>query len=750
MLHALWIGIRHNSHLRACLLLFLFALVPLTLLSQSEKMSLLNDALHKAILAGNAEETGKLLENGANPNAKDARGVRPLTKAIRVQNLEIMNRLMRAGAQVQRADVQSTQSDPKKQQLLLFYQQNQEKEKKESTGVISAVQSNNLGALKNALGDGGSMDARSADGKTALLIAIERGNSRIANFLIESGADINLADHDNMTPLRRAIQVKHLQLISQLLKHSAIVTDEDIASTNDVTIRQQLREAQSKRKSGEPAPNEIPIQLNLTFNTMDEYTDMLLPLQMLRNPGILLMEQKSITSAPQRYTPLSVRNDAREDPGFVNMMTYTLIPVPQLNPDHFTLFLAFMIDPRAVYHTTLLSIGLEEEWFTLRKEKTNLSLSLFGNEPVDIPLQAKSGIWCRLIVSFNLKERQICFNLNGKFKVLRIGRNDEERYSAICKKMDASQKCIKFYSIYPHEIPQNIRNDIPQPYQPAPRVMFHGQYDRILVGDRALPEEFVKTEKFKLLHAPQAPVESIQTRAMLTQQILDLCAREEIGEDDLAFLKGKYNRTIELGNLLPPQEPDKRIYQDAGGTLLTAAILKKNHKLLQTLLANGAKPNRIDVQGRTPLHYAVIQDDMEAVKILLDNGADINLAGRKTYRTPFLEMCMRATDLKMAHLLLDRGANPNVVDIDRMSPVNYAIRTRQDKLLKLLIDKKVDLRLDNAILPLDLIFDDPNLMTDEKLILYLLDNGAEATSSHSKKAKGQSLKKKLRAATRGK
>ncbi|KAK7789113.1 hypothetical protein R5R35_010858 [Gryllus longicercus] len=43
---------------------------------------------------------------------------------------------------------------------------------------------------------------------------------------------------------------------------------------------------------------------------------------------------------------------------------------------------------------------------------------------------------------------------------------------------------------------------------------------------------------------------------------------------------------------------------------------------LAELLDAGADPNQMDRQGRTPLHYAVIGNDVECVYLLVATGAD--------------------------------------------------------------------------------------------------------------------------------
>ena len=69
---------------------------------------------------------------------------------------------------------------------------------------------------------------------------------------------------------------------------------------------------------------------------------------------------------------------------------------------------------------------------------------------------------------------------------------------------------------------------------------------------------------------------------------------------------------------------------------------------VQLLLQEGADPNKKDVNGNTPLHIAVISNQLGIVTMLIKGGADL-LASDKTHRTPLdaarsrLEIIRRST-----------------------------------------------------------------------------------------------------------
>jgi ankyrin repeat protein len=73
-------------------------------------------------------------------------------------------------------------------------------------------------------------------------------------------------------------------------------------------------------------------------------------------------------------------------------------------------------------------------------------------------------------------------------------------------------------------------------------------------------------------------------------------------------------------------------YQDhAGFPSLVAALSSgrsDKNEILKLLLKNGADVGQRGVNDWTPLHYAVVERDLEAVKVLLAHGADSQLRTR--------------------------------------------------------------------------------------------------------------------------
>ncbi len=140
--------------------------------------------LHEAALAGDAELAAVLIRLGADPDAKEAEGHTPLYRA---STGEVARVLLSAGAA---ADVASgpTQGAPLHQAA--------------RRGCVS---------IAEALLDlGATIDVRDAKGQTPLRRAVNCRHLQVVRLLVRRGADPHAADHRGVTPLdvARTIEIK--------------------------------------------------------------------------------------------------------------------------------------------------------------------------------------------------------------------------------------------------------------------------------------------------------------------------------------------------------------------------------------------------------------------------------------------------------------------------------------------------------------------------------------------------------------
>ncbi|MFT8322892.1 MAG: M48 family metallopeptidase [Bacillus sp. (in: firmicutes)] len=98
--------------------------------------------------------------------------------------------------------------------------------------------------------------------------------------------------------------------------------------------------------------------------------------------------------------------------------------------------------------------------------------------------------------------------------------------------------------------------------------------------------------------------------------------------------------------------------------------------------------NELDIDGATPLHYAVNSFDADAVQYLLENGANPNIQDEYLDSTPLHDAVYNYDgDTEIISLLLENGADIKVEDVDGFSALDYAKETGDSKLIQLLNSK---------------------------------------------------------------
>lgn len=80
------------------------------------------------------------------------------------------------------------------------------------TPLMFATREGNLEMAQLLIEAGADLDTVSADGKTALALAIFNGHYEVASFLIDSGVDVNQADAQRFTPLFWAVDRRNMEL----------------------------------------------------------------------------------------------------------------------------------------------------------------------------------------------------------------------------------------------------------------------------------------------------------------------------------------------------------------------------------------------------------------------------------------------------------------------------------------------------------------------------------------------------------
>ena len=160
-------------------------------------------ALHAATQQGKVAVVDALIAAGCQVEAEGSQGIRACYIAAELNQVEVLRRLIRAGADVNRAASHSLGSRP--------------------LGVAAAV--GNAAVIDCLLAAGALVDARCSDGGTALVAGSQEGKLEAVRSLIRGGANVNLISISpigySVTALMQASKYNHPSVVETLLEAGA-------------------------------------------------------------------------------------------------------------------------------------------------------------------------------------------------------------------------------------------------------------------------------------------------------------------------------------------------------------------------------------------------------------------------------------------------------------------------------------------------------------------------------------------------
>lgn len=169
--------------------------------------------------------------------------------------------------------------------------------------------------------------------------------------------------------------------------------------------------------------------------------------------------------------------------------------------------------------------------------------------------------------------------------------------------------------------------------------------------------------------------------------IKDLAQELKKENQNLAKLKTSIKQSVKL-----KVDLNSRIYK--GRTLMHYAVLGNNSGVISLLAKSGVNANVCDDNYNTPLHAAVEHNSYYAILELLKlDNIDINALGEFD-QTP-LHRAVVMGNLDVIKLLIEKGADPLMVDEKNESPLDYAKDEGDEKIINYLTKIQNNERKDN-------------------------------------------------------
>jgi uncharacterized protein len=139
-------------------------------------------------------------------------------------------------------------------------------------------------------------------------------------------------------------------------------------------------------------------------------------------------------------------------------------------------------------------------------------------------------------------------------------------------------------------------------------------------------------------------------------------------------------------------------------SVFEAAAFGRLERLRQILDEDPAQANAFSGDGFTALHLAIFGGQEEAIRVLLDRGADPNaLSTSEIAKVPPLGTAAFVRSNALASLLLDAGADPNGRGEGGFTALHSAAQNEDEELGRLLLDRGADpsLAADDGRRPVD-------------------------------------------------
>ncbi|XP_034947304.1 alpha-latroinsectotoxin-Lt1a-like [Chelonus insularis] len=114
-------------------------------------------------------------------------------------------------------------------------------------------------------------------------------------------------------------------------------------------------------------------------------------------------------------------------------------------------------------------------------------------------------------------------------------------------------------------------------------------------------------------------------------------------------------------------------------------------KVIHALLKKGANINFQDSQGHTPLHYAVISDNIEFAQTLLEFNADVTIQDKLGKNV--LHLACQYSNNQCTSVLLNFNIDINAVDIEKRTALHMAVKAQNYSAVQLILKKNPNINM---------------------------------------------------------
>ncbi|KEZ43254.1 Uncharacterized protein SAPIO_CDS4950 [Scedosporium apiospermum] len=472
---------------------------------------------------------------------------------------------------------------------------------------------------------------------TPLITAVESGNLEMVKVLIKSGADPNFRPNSEKSPLGQAIQLLHAPLVRYLLDHGAIVSaavSSDIASIARRPTPEIISMLEGARAPGETTfydilsaasdSNIFSVFLS-THNVSEEMALLALRLAITRNMSgeVLCLIQHGPLRGCDEALRQVIEHGLQHLPNEKVKLFVKLLIQEGAHPDVFEL-LQEMLD-NYKWDDGLANILID----------TGFDLQLNGPRLVECALACGCHDAASLLI-----DRGTCINSYGDHLT---------PFQAVALK--GKPVLLGYLAAQGAKINQKAYPNKGFTALQAASLGKSVEKVKFLVGLGAD------------LHAP--PAKTGGTTALEAAVHPARSVFEHIDEDEDKFYYKSDHAAVEIFRFLLKKGASVNRPGSSDGPLLHDIIERRLTSLLKEALDAGARPDQwwstgyYSRKNRTPIQLAAERGDLEAVKLLIGAGGDINSPAHPDYGRTALQAAAASQKvaMEMIRFLLSQGAD---------------------------------------------------------------------------------------------
>ncbi|PRM96231.1 ankyrin repeat domain-containing protein [Aliarcobacter cryaerophilus] len=603
--------------------------------------------LHYAVKENNIEVVKILLKMFVNINAKDKDSWTPLHWASRNNHIELVKVLIKAKANL---NEKATYYDDKEGFSGI-------------TPLFDSIFKNNWEVAKLLIEAGSDVNlAKETDLKYTPLLLItsqKEPSLDIFNMLIKAGADINAKDKNSWTPLHWASRNNHIELVKVLIKakanlnekatygddkegFSAITPLYDSITQNHLEIAKLLIEAGA--------------DVNIARETDLKYTPLLF-ITSQKEPSLdifnMLIKAGADINAKDKnsWTPLHWASGNNH----IELVKVLIKAKANLNEKA-----TYSNDEEGFSAITPLYASITQNNWEIAK------LLIETGADVNLGIETGNRYTPLLLISSEEETNIDIFNM-----LIKAGTD----INAIDKYLFTPLHCA------------SIRN--------------HIELVKVLI--KAGADINAKDEdSWTPLHYA-VKNNHIEIANLLIEAGADVNIASDTGDKltPLLLISAQIDPSIDIFNMLIKAGSDINVKDKNSWTPLHWASRNNHIELVKVLIKAKAKLNekatygddKEGFSGITPLYDSITKNNWEIAKLLIETGADVNIARETDLKyTPLLLITsQKEPSLDIFNMLIKAGADINAKDKNSWTPLHWASRKNHIELVKVLIKAKANL-----------------------------------------------------------